>query len=332
MRLRFALCLSSALLSGAGSAQHHTPPSNGGPVIDMHLHASYVDEYGPPPLGMCTPTPPVTWDQRTPYPEAFLHVFQKPSCADPVWSPKAEDELLERTIASMKRAHVVLGVLSGPPELVAKWKKAAPDMFLSGIGLRLGRHYPVEQVEELRKTGALDVLAEVTTEYEGVSPDDERLEPYWAFAEKNDIPVGIHVGPGPYGSVYLGDSKMRVRLSSAWTMEEVLNRHPKMRVYLQHAGYPLIDDMIGLMYMYPQVYVDTGVIIYTAPREEFYQYVRRLTKAGFGKRILFGTDQMVWPETIERSVKIIQDAPFLTAEQKRDILYNNAVRFLRLSR
>ena len=115
-------------------------------------------------------------------------------------------------------------------------------------------------------------------------------------------------------------------------MEEVLNRHPKMRVYLQHAGYPLVDDMIGLMYMYPQVYVDTGAIIYIAPREEFYQYVRRLTQAGFGKRILFGSDQMVWPETIERSVKIIREDPYLNAEQKRDMLYNNAVRFLRLNR
>ena len=28
---------------------------------------------------------------------------------------------------------------------------------------------------------------------------------------------------------------------------------------------------------------------------------------------------------------IIEDAPFLTKQQKRDILYNNAARFLRLS-
>lgn len=62
------------------------------------------------------------------------------------------------------------------------------------------------------------------------------------------------------------------------------------------------------------------------------QYIRRLTRAGFGKRILFGSDQMVWPESIERSVEVIQQDPYLTAEQKRDILYNNAVRFLRLDR
>jgi predicted TIM-barrel fold metal-dependent hydrolase len=39
---------------------------------------------------------------------------------------------------------------------------------------------------------------------------------------------------------------------------------------------------------------------------------------------------MVWPEKIGAAVNAIEQAPFLTADQKRDIFYNNAVRFLRL--
>ena len=35
---------------------------------------------------------------------------------------------------------------------------------------------------------------------------------------------------------------------------------------------------------------------------------------------------------ITPSVKAIKDAPFLSASQKRDILYNNAARFLRLTK
>jgi predicted TIM-barrel fold metal-dependent hydrolase len=34
---------------------------------------------------------------------------------------------------------------------------------------------------------------------------------------------------------------------------------------------------------------------------------------------------------IEPSIRAIETAPFLTEAQKRDILYNNAARFLRLS-
>jgi predicted TIM-barrel fold metal-dependent hydrolase len=46
---------------------------------------------------------------------------------------------------------------------------------------------------------------------------------------------------------------------------------------------------------------------------------------------MFGSDQMVWPEVIERSIAVIEEASFLSEEQKRDIFYNNAARFLRLS-
>jgi predicted TIM-barrel fold metal-dependent hydrolase len=42
----------------------------------------------------------------------------------------------------------------------------------------------------------------MTTQYEGVEPDDPRLEPYWALAEKLDVPVQIHVGTGPFGVIY----------------------------------------------------------------------------------------------------------------------------------
>jgi predicted TIM-barrel fold metal-dependent hydrolase len=114
-------------------------------------------------------------------------------------------------------------------------------------------------------------------------------------------------------------------------MEEVLVRHPQLRVYLMHAGYPLLDDLLAVLYTHPQVYVDVGVIVYTQPRPAFYRFLRGIVEAGFGQRVMFGSDQMVWPGTITRAIAVINEAPFLTDGQKRDILYNNAARFLRLS-
>ena len=66
------------------------------------------------------------------------------------------------------------------------------------------------------------------------------------------------------------------------------------------------------------------------PRTAFYDYLKALVRAGLGKRLMFGSDQMVWPEKIDAAVEAIEQAPFLTEEQKRDIFYNNAARFLRL--
>ncbi len=55
-----------------------------------------------------------------------------------------------------------------------------------------------------------------------------------------------------------------------------------------------------------------------------------LVEAGFGKRIMFGSDASMWPQTISIGIEAIESADFLTEAQKCDILYNNAARFLRL--
>jgi predicted TIM-barrel fold metal-dependent hydrolase len=45
---------------------------------------------------------------------------------------------------------------------------------------------------------------------------------------------------------------------------------------------------------------------------------------------MFGSDQMIWPEAIGLAIEGIESAVFLSEDQKRDIFYNNAVRFFQL--
>jgi uncharacterized protein len=319
----------AALLMAASAAQ---PTIRGPePIIDVHMHALAADEQGPPPMGMCTPFDEFPeWDQRRPYTEIFVDRFKHPRCKDPVWSPTTDEALMRETIAAMERQNVY-GVLSGPYEHSSKWRKVAPDRFFPALSFGNPQEISPRRLEQLYRNGELAVMGEVTTQYQGIEPTDPRLEPYWALAERLDIPVQLHVGTGPFGVIYMGATGYRARLHSALTVEDVLVKHPKLRIYLAHAGYPMIDDLLALMYAHPQVYVDTGVIIFTQPRPAFYRYLQRIFEAGFGKRVMFGTDQMVWPGVIERSIKVINDAPFLTTAQKRDILYNNAARFLRLA-
>jgi hypothetical protein len=59
--------------------------------------------------------------------------------------------------------------------------------------------------------------------------------------------------------------------------------------------------------------------------------LQEIVEAGYGDRVMFGSDQMIWPGVIEPAIAAIKDAPFLTEAQKRDIFYNNAARFLRLT-
>ena len=81
---------------------------------------------------------------------------------------------------------------------------------------------------------------------------------------------------------------------------------------------------------HPTLYVDVSTITWLIPRDAFHDYLRALVRAGFGKRIMFGSDQLYWPEVIGEAIDAVQSAHFLTHAQKRDILFNNAARFLRL--
>ena len=45
---------------------------------------------------------------------------------------------------------------------------------------------------------------------------------------------------------------------------------------------------------------------------------------------MFGSDQMTYPDALRIAIENVESAGFLTPQQKRDIFYNNAARFLRL--
>ena len=304
------------------------------PVIDMHLHALAADDQGPPPLALCTPMDPMpTWDNRQPWTQAFVDYLKHPPCRDPIWSPLSNDAVRDRSLAEMRRWNVI-GTVSGPMERLRDWHTREPERVLFGVlpdddELSDAPKLTADLVS-LKTKGELTVVGEVGAEYAGIAPDDKRLEGLWQAAEAMDVPVALHVGPGPPGTAYLPGMGYRARMSNPLLLEDVLVHHPRLRLQVMHAGYPMLDEMLALLYAHPQVYVDTGVIVWTQPRPAFYHYLRTLVEAGFGKRIMFGSDQMVWPEAIGRSIKVIEDAPFLSRAQKRDILYNNAARFLRL--
>jgi uncharacterized protein len=47
-----------------------------------------------------------------------------------------------------------------------------------------------------------------------------------------------------------------------------------------HAGWPMLDDLLAVLWVYPQVYVDVGAICYALPRAEFHRYLQRIVEEG----------------------------------------------------
>jgi hypothetical protein len=303
-------------------------PAERPPIIDMHFHAFPADFYGPRAPRVCASD--VTFLARDPRDSARFEDFERlEACPPPLRiAPAAPDDvLLRRTLAVMERYNVI-GVASGPIAAVRRWRAAAPARIVPAV--QSFGEVPLDSVRAWAKDGTIRVLGELAFQYLGVGPGDSLPEAHYALAEQLDLPVGVHVGPGPPAGPYMGTPRYRARQSDPLLLEDVLLRHPKLRLYVMHAGWPLGDRMIALLYAHPQVYVDVGVISWTQPRAEFHRYLRRLVEAGYGQRVMFGSDQSVYPDALRIAIENVESADFLTPAQKRDIFYHNAARFLRL--
>ena len=300
------------------------------PIIDMHIHAELLSEFGGGETAVCT------GDQKLVLPAIDPKLPFNPqdmgTCAKPIKSSATDEKLLTETIEMFRRFNIRRAVTAGPFEILDKWYAAAPDRIIKAQSFADRQPSP-EEFRRLFKEGKFSVFAEVGMQYRGLSPSDEVYEPYFTLAEELDIPVAIHLGEGPPGGIHtIGPPKYLVAMGSPLLLEKVLVRHPKLRVYVMHYGSPLVDEMIAMLFSHPNLYVDIACNNWGFPRKQFYEALRKMVDAGFEKRIMFGSDQMAWPGTIAKAIETVEQAPFLTRSQKRDIFYNNAARFLRLTK
>jgi uncharacterized protein len=274
------------------------------PIIDMHMHIG-----APMDLPAGAPAPCL------PFP-----------CERQGKATASSAENFKKTLEAMDRYNIVKGFLSDVDmNEVKEWSKAAPGRFIISPFILDPAKVSIDSLRAELSAKRLAGIGEIGSQLIGIAPNDPRLEPYFALAEEFDVPVLIHtegIGP-PLPSFRSG-------AGNPLLLEEVLVRHPKLRIFVENTGYPYLDDMIALMYQYPMLYGDVSTITWVIPQSAFYDYLKRLIEAGLGKRLMFGSDQMRWPEMIGKGIEAIEGADFLTPDQKRDILYNNAVRFLQM--
>jgi len=276
------------------AAQATTPPARG-PIIDVHFHAE-----------------PVVGIQRVPNPVTGVL---------PPWN---QGEFVAAALDTMAHYGIVRAVVNGSLDEVVRWHQLDSMRIVPSVWTFIG--YPLPSVDRLReemRAGRVRVLGELALQYLGMSPNDPGMEPYYALAEELEIPVAIHTGPGPSAFVPAANEP----LGNPLLIAPVLDRHPRMRLYLMHGVSRYTPQVIELMRRYPTVYADLARQTWGRDRDAAYARLRALMEAGLGKRLMFGTD--VDLEAIAGAIERIESAPFLSAGEKRDIFYCNAVRFFR---
>ena len=315
MKAHLLIALSVTLVARAQNA----PDAKRPPVIDIHVHTLG----GFPGAGPMCPFNPQFLASDPKSKESPMG-WANQECTLQLEAAKTPEEYMKAVLAQYEELNVT-AVVMGDPKEVRKWKDAAPAgriiMGTSFDGAMGGTSFqPLEDMRAAFTTGGMQVMGEVGLQYQGMSPSDMSVDKYFALAEELDIPVGIHMGTGGSGRANVAMPKFRGSMGNPLLLEEVLARHPKLRLWIMHAGYPMIDNLLTLLQANSHVYVDVAGLIWSYPLKEVHGYIQRIVEAGFEDRVMFGTDQMMWPKLMAASIGVIEGATYLTPAQKRDIL------------
>lgn len=254
--------------------------------------------------------------------------------------PDIDRAKLEWMVQNFSENNVVLA-LGGGNKKYATMYAEADDIFWSGLIFPCSKlveqdqpcekeFYSEKELREIYTQGALKILGESMFNYYGIPPTDERLAPYWKIAAEFDLPVGIHSDPGPPVERVNKEENPHYdpNYANPELLRPILEQYPDLKIYLMHYGGEYSDEAIELMKAYPQIYCEMTATSLFMPKALLEPNLRKLYEAGLGDRLMFGSDYF---GTVEQHLQVILDIHWLSDDQKRDIFYNNAARFLGLS-
>ena len=274
------------------------------PVFDVHLHAN----------------PPEVYSGAA---SARFGAFHKTGGTNQT-DPQA---LLASTLAAMDQSNVRHGLLSGDPRMVQAWAEAHPDRFLPAFVPREpadGHAQAAARFEAEVNSGRWRAMGELGLPYAGQPLNTPTLFPYYAVCERRGLPVFFHCGLDGPDPQRLMAPRFRVELGDPLLLQDVLLEFPALRVVIMHLGWPFFDHALYMLYAYPHVYVDTGVVDWILGRPLFERMLRETVATVGSERVLFGSDQMAWPQMIGPAIDAIREAAFLSEADRRRILWANA--------
>ncbi len=201
-------------------------------------------------------------------------------------APKADAETLYAEMAGVDKAIIFalrygdsVGI-EGNDEITAAAVEKHPDKFVGfayvdprrADCMELLRH----AIEDLKLNGV-----KFGPIYNGVALSDPRLEPVYAYCQKNNIPLTMHMG-----TTFARNAP--VEMGRAIHVEPIALKYPDLTMVLAHMGHPWYEDCIAVVRKQPNVYCEISALYYRP-----WQYYNILISAQeylITDKIFFGTD------------------------------------------
>ncbi len=154
----------------------------------------------------------------------------------------------------------------------------------------------------------------------GYDPRDPLLDEVWGLLAEAGIPVVTHCGDGPIPGEHTG----------VGPIEDVLARHPRLRIVVAHAGMPRYADFLALADRFESVLLDT-TMAFTDFAEDLMPFPREHLPAfralGMSGRVLLGSDFPSIPYAYEHQIDALARLDF-GDDWLREVLWNAPARVM----
>ncbi|MBI3838762.1 MAG: amidohydrolase [Planctomycetia bacterium] len=117
--------------------------------------------------------------------------------------------------------------------------------------------------------------------YAGFRPDDERLDPLWAYASRHELPVLLHTG-----TTFVSQAPLECTLPRH--LDPVAARFPDVKIIMAHLGHPYEGECVVVIRKHPNVYADISALHYRP--FQLYHSLMLVQEYGVWHKLLFGSD------------------------------------------
>lgn len=245
----------------------------------------------------------------------------------------------------MVKNNVVLGLAGGMLHETKYYFENYPEndsLFKYGINFwnydDLRSKVKTTQIQQAIQNKQVKHIGELFGIYWGIPFDDSCYQHIYAIADTSSLAVVIHTGIPPK-SITSDHPDYGFEISSPAKLIPMLEKWRNVNFNAAHFGisnntnYNFEDTTLYMMKKFKNFYVDISPTLWFDP--DFMDipenFINRTVNQGLENKILFGSDEMVWPGALSISIDYIKNCNDLSTIQKKKILYWNAARFLKLT-